>query len=202
MKKRGFTLAEVLITLTVLGILIAITIPVINQLTPNKQKIMFKKAYEVCERVVEELINEEGLYPDDTLGFIYTTDAVTYNGSLYSGTTKFCELFAEKLNISGASSCGASGFDFTTNDGIIWDMPTGNFTTGGSQTIIIDVSGGTTETQTRKNPNCRCTNPPTCTGCSENADQFQIYIWNDGRVTVDDTAKEAEYLNSTVINNN
>ena len=39
MKKTGFTLAELLITLVVIGIISAITLPAINKLMPDKNKI-------------------------------------------------------------------------------------------------------------------------------------------------------------------
>ena len=65
MKKyfNAFTLAEVMITLVVLGIMAAILMPVVKNLYPDKQMVMFRKAYYVAERMVYELVNDEDFYP-------------------------------------------------------------------------------------------------------------------------------------------
>ena len=100
-KKRAFTLGEVLVTLMIVGVIAALIIPIIKNAQPDKQKLMFKKAYTNVERVVTELVNDDDLYPDvgDYMGFD-NTNAVTVNGISYSGNTKFCNLFAMKNIIS------------------------------------------------------------------------------------------------------
>ena len=42
--KKAFTLAEVLITLTIIGIVMAISLPVLNNSQPDKDKILYQKA--------------------------------------------------------------------------------------------------------------------------------------------------------------
>lgn len=184
----GFTLSEVLVSVLVLGSIILIILPIIIKLVPNKSKIMFEKAYYTAENTISDMINDNGLYPYDTdnPGFVNTT-VVTVDGVVYSvPTTKFCQAFASKSDLSGTADCTKT-FNFTTNDGIVWALPTGTFSTGSSQLITVDVVGGTTDTS-KNNPNCTY-DASTCT----NPDQFNLYVYNDGKLVVTG-AKEMEYL--------
>ena len=61
--KFGFTLAEVMVCLAIISVLATILIPTLGQFKPNKTKTMFKKAYQVSERVIYELVNDNELYP-------------------------------------------------------------------------------------------------------------------------------------------
>ena len=47
MKKFGFTLAEVIVTLGIIGLLAAITAPLLGSLTPDQNKIKVLKAYKI-----------------------------------------------------------------------------------------------------------------------------------------------------------
>ena len=67
MKKfKGFTMAELMIALVVLGVLVAVVTPAIMKTRPDKNKMMIKKAYYVVEGIVTNLINNPALYPDNT----------------------------------------------------------------------------------------------------------------------------------------
>lgn len=193
MAKKGFTLSEVMITMTIIGVLAITLMPILNNLRPNKSQIMFKKAYYTLENTVSLLLNDEALYPqDDTLVGLRNTATAFDNGHTYNvPTTKFCELFASKVNLAGSANCAAGGFEFTTNDGIVWNLPTATFGDGTtSQVITVDVFGGTTNTS-HNNPNC-IYNASTCT----HPDQFNIFIVNDGTLKVTGDA-EKEYLGNT-----
>lgn len=185
--KKGFTLSEIMITVLLMGILAMFLSPVITKLIPNKNKFMFKKAYMVTENAIDELINDDGLYPDNSTdpGFMNTA-TTSINGVSYGGVTKFCQAFASKVNLSGTADCSAE-YNFTTNDGIVWSLPKAAFDTTGAQIISVDVSGGTQNTSS-SNPNCAydisiCTNP----------DIFHLNVYNDGKINITGT-KEMEYL--------
>lgn len=205
---KAFTLAEVMITMAVLGILASILLPAVSKVRPNENKSLFKKAYYVAERMVSELVNDEDLYPlnEDMAGLDNISEA-WYDGKCYglpddqdppcsngsNGSDKFCKLFAAKVNtINDDVNCVAGSREptnsnvpsFITTDGIYWYMPYTDFDT--TKAIIVDVNGD-------KKPNCRCTTD-TCNGCV-NPDQFQIWIEPSGRMYVDGT-KEKEYLSS------
>ena len=98
-KKFGFTMAEMMVALAVMSVIATMLIPAIMQVRPDKPKTLFKKAYYISERIVSELINDEDLYPtvDDKEGFD-NTDQVAIGGKTYEGNSKFCELFANKVN--------------------------------------------------------------------------------------------------------
>ena len=159
--KSGFTLAEVMITVGIIGIIAAVTIPALINTMPNQELIMFKKAYYNTSRIVAELINDDDLYPDienednpDIVGFAITNfveqlgldSEARYQGQDYEGTEKFCGLFAAKLNASQINCADSGSFsadnvqgNFTTTDGIAWAMPVADFQA--LEYIIVDVNG-------------------------------------------------------------
>ena len=153
--KRAFTLAEMLITMCIVGVLAVIVLPVLNNVFPNQEKMMFKKAYYLTEKVVSELVNDEDLYPeienDQQKPYLGNTVEVTYKGNKYSGDTKFCELFAARVNTASDIDCSshsfsnnsvASSYTFKTSDGIVWDLPISSFSSETSPAVIqIDVNG-------------------------------------------------------------
>ena len=97
-------MAEMLICLGLIAALAAILIPSLGQFKPDRNKMMFKKAYLLTERIVYELVNDEDLYKSGTgvVGFD-NVDEVTYNGVTFGGKDKFCRLFADndRLRIRG-----------------------------------------------------------------------------------------------------
>ncbi len=186
--KYAFTLSEVLITLVLVGIIASILLPALIQNKPDKNKVLFKKAYTTVENIVTELVNDDRLYPlaNGTEGLDNTT-SVTVNDTSYSGNTKFCKLFALKLNTietDDAIQCGADNVAFTTSDSIQWYMPETAFAADAK--IKVDVNGS-------KEPNCEYNT----TSCDE-PDQFAIYVSPDGSVGVKGV-KEKEYLRSSEV---
>lgn len=195
--RNGFTLAEVLVTLTILGVIAAILIPAITKTTPNSQKVMFKKAYNILEQAVDFLINDDILYPNETgqSGFNYATDTTGDSTT----NNKFCYHLAQKLDVLGAIACPntttATITKFaTTAEGIDWYIFPGAATAAGqfpltgnvyTTRIVVDVNGS-------KLPNClsdsNCATikpvPPdpvhTC-GCAA-PDTFIIGIRFDGKI--------------------
>lgn len=52
--KKAFTLSEALVTLAIIGVLAAILIPVVNNVKPDKDKILYKKALYTLTNAVSE----------------------------------------------------------------------------------------------------------------------------------------------------
>lgn len=145
MFKKGFTLAETMITLGILGVLAAILIPAVMKLSPDNNRVMFKKAYYTLERAITYMINNDANYPASVT---YTAaDSVIYlkgfNNTTQSSndTNKFCYFLADMMNIIGNYTCPALGENgdtvlgsFQTSDGIKWGIytPVSDTTNNGS----------------------------------------------------------------------
>ena len=54
MKKNGFTLAELLIAIGIIGIVAAVTAPQLNKLLPDENKSKVLKAYKALNDINEE----------------------------------------------------------------------------------------------------------------------------------------------------
>ena len=65
MKKKAFTLAEALIALMIIGVIVALLLRTLNRVTPNKEKVMYLKAYHTLEQVVSDVINDPSKYDQE-----------------------------------------------------------------------------------------------------------------------------------------
>lgn len=131
--KFGFTLSEVLISLTILGVIGAVLIPSVTSMVPDKNKVILKKAYAVLEQDIYTLINDDVNYP---YAQTYTMSSVLYHrgfnyvdATTNGSTNKFCYLLSDNLNTVGAVTCpdnntkpSLSNTSFTTSDGILWKI--------------------------------------------------------------------------------
>lgn len=210
-KKSAFTVGEVLVTMAIVGVIAAMILPSIKQTQPDRQKLLFKKAYNNIERVVTELINDDYFYPealkeDGTRyqGFDLThagdpeapTVIISGQTKTFSGNTKFCELVALKLNTISTEAAdihcpgtpgGGGTFgtpSFITNEGIAYFIPSSDF--ANDVTITIDTNG-------EKVPNCKsgennCKTP----------DIYEIIVSPDGGIHVEGEIEKA-FLRSTSV---
>ena len=135
--KKGFTLAELLITLVVLGVIMAITIPLLNYSKPNKDETTYKKGlYNIQAGMIEAMQVPEA----------YASEEGWANPELDNAS--LCEALADALNTVGVINCNnKSTYDnpnFTTSDGIkFWGIEGINFEGTGykdvkAKTIYID----------------------------------------------------------------
>lgn len=104
-KSLGFTLAEVIITIGIVGIIAAITLPIIISQLPDRDENMHKKATQMVEDIVAQMANDEIMYPKNrefTKQGFKNVDPIVLEGTgndnhTYEGDTKFCELFTHKF---------------------------------------------------------------------------------------------------------
>jgi len=62
MKKKGFTLAEVLIAVGIIGVMSAIMASAFNQAKPDKTKMMYLKAYDSLSEAISIMANDSTLF--------------------------------------------------------------------------------------------------------------------------------------------
>ena len=198
-KKRGFTIAEMLVTIGIISFLAVILIPALEKTKPNQEHLMFRKAYYLITNIVSEIVNDPDLYPepeDDENFYLSNTVEVNYHDETYGGNTKFCEIFSSKLNTIITPDCSEKVFvdkttpeyQFKTTDNIAWILPISNFDDKEEKyPIYIDTNG-------EKAPNCTfhdededfCKRP----------DRFTVYLKRNGKILIEGT-KEKKYLESS-----
>ena len=171
---KGFSLAEVLIVVACVIVIALLCLQVLKKIIPDREARMFKKAYNLTARLVPSMVHDEDLYPEvdgkNAPQFFGNTEWVIYEGKKYEGPTKFCGLFAAKLNVVSSVSCSANASldgkaTLTTNDGVVWVLPVTEFKDLKTPGIIqIDTNGA-------KKPN------------KEGYDRYKIYVYQDGTVS-------------------
>jgi len=188
--KKAFTLAETVIVLAVIGVIATLLLRGLQDTQPDREKIMFKKAYQITERTVGEIVNDEAIYPyhSDKIGF-YNKEKAYVEGTdtFFEGDEKFCQFFARKVNTYAPALWDDANKQctFETTDGISWIVPS-NFDNTVSPkisqvTLTVDINGN-------KFPNTKDSNDP-------HRDIFDIIVEFDGRVYVTGE-KEIEFLKS------
>ena len=216
--KKGFTLAEMLIVFLVMGVILTLMLTSVK-LFPDKNKALFKKAFQVVSRITYEMINDESLYPvneendgfDNTCQVMFLGDTFGSNesGNNTAKKQKFCNLFIRMVNttssIDPTKVCqsqtdlrnevgipsGNSSFtpSVTTADGIEFYLPITNF---------IDNSNPNDPKPKNANIYVDINNiaKPNCfydkNKCKE-PDRFTIILTPDGRIFTKGV-KEREYL--------
>lgn len=202
MIKKGFTVVEIAIVLVMIAALSMILIPTLTKSNPNKEHLMFRKAYNLVTSLVYDLVNDEELYPEPTtpgrpgqLFNLGNTSRVEEDGIEYEGDTKFCNLMVTRMNTLSVSAtpCVEKQFingqipdsQFATSDGMEWILPITSFDNANANhlySIQIDVNGN-------KAPNCFYVDENNCA----KPDRFTIKIRRDGKIFVDGV-KEIQYL--------
>ena len=128
--KKGFTLAEVLVTLGILGVVAAITLPtLINKYQEKRTVTQLKKTYSALSQAYQRMEQEYG-----TIDTWLNGKIIDENGTTISDPND-PELFIERLSkymkvvkiCKGGENCvGKKAYDLSgkqTNDGTSWGDP-------------------------------------------------------------------------------
>lgn len=116
MKSKGYTLAEVLITLAVIGVIAAVVAPLINKYRPDTTKIMYLKTYDAVVESIDFLAKSNDFYPlilkndDGTLydfsnNPLYNTSVVKLSDATFGGKNKLCATLAYVLSSNKSAEC-------------------------------------------------------------------------------------------------
>ncbi len=107
--KKAFTLAEVMIVLTVIGILTAILLPNAIRSTPDENVMKFKKANNTLAQVIGELVSNEKYYFEGDL-------RRKPNGDFITDEAYFCKTIANLISTKSVN-CASYGTAKSYADG-------------------------------------------------------------------------------------
>ena len=190
MKKQGFTLAEILITLGIIGIVAAITLPGLNNsVSSRKVGPALAKAINNLENANRTALVKQNRRTIEDLDVTYSKDDLNLSSDdVKSYLNRIARYLQGELMLDGSDIREAK---FLSKDGISYEMYSkegSNLLTSGKQadlprskyhgkyfTVLIDVNG-------KSQPN------------KPGEDQFLVYVDNFGIVIPAGGLEAAEYL--------
>ena len=196
--KKGFTLAETLLTIMIIGVLMALMLRTIIRVNPDKDKILFIKAYHAVETAVSNIINDstkynqtylseedrtsgeydlhhdfrDAPYPEATVNYISGGTQKTKTN--ISRAAAVCYFMVDQLNTLGDVNCD-SNTGITVGDSKVIGA---NFRT--SNGVCFDNWYGVTaagQVDGVIDPNCE--------GASSG---YVVRVFKDGKITVPSTS--------------
>ncbi|MCD7879303.1 MAG: type II secretion system GspH family protein [Candidatus Gastranaerophilales bacterium] len=131
-KYKAFTLAEALVTMAIIGVIAAISLPLLSKSRPDKDAIMYKKAVSTLKYAMTEIQTLENNNGSDYFNYLKT-----------NGTPNYCEKLAAVIKTSGGSDCSSAGTadnpNFQAADGIKYYFTGDNITkTSGSIHVYFE----------------------------------------------------------------
>ena len=144
LKQKAFTLAETLITLSIIGVVAAITIPNLTHDSKNREHVArLKKAYTVISNAVQMIPATAGCGDDYVCsGFVETRTADNGQGQSYYFTNEAIDILAEQIKGKLHEDCSEilprySGKCISTEDGMVIYGMGGNY----HSIIAVDTNG-------------------------------------------------------------
>lgn len=208
MKKYGYTLAEALIAMTIIGVIAAVMLPMMNRFKPDTNKILFLKTYDAIVEITQSIASATDIYPILN-GNINFESAPFKNMMRYTdnddgpheGPSKYCTLLSYFMGTTIPHACIQDNQfrelpvanerpAFITRNNVHFWVYTFNVNNPGYRTnIYIDLNG-------RDNgPNCTgeiANELPAGEVCSR-PDSFMFAVQADGKVYVNSRLGQ-EYL--------
>ena len=197
MKKRAFTLTELLIALAVIGILVAIVFPFVRQAMPNSETVMAKRAFFATQNAVSSVINNYDCYPDKSklldasqvrTGFGDGAGTARCGKWPQSSTDdagqKFITMLTDQLDLDGDVTETSLGATFGTKDGMNWEIShVNNFRSNNNDknvfaVISVDVNGP------NRGPNCGQYSEIACSSNRQDYDKFSMRVFEDGKLQI------------------
>ena len=123
-KRKGFTLAETIITVIIIGILAAITVPILNKAKADKDTMIYRKGLYSFQRGLQKFM--EGPEYEALLQEKREKGEKVIESDYLANFTKteICQAIAAQLNTKGKIDCSlGSNPSYVTTDGIkFWGL--------------------------------------------------------------------------------
>lgn len=144
MKKRGFTLMEVIVAVGIIGVVAAIATPLLNNLIPDREKIAVLKAYKTICDINAEIQEDRAIWQN--------TPIANAGGWRHLINGNYPEVVIEQFDIvNGSRQPSARGLRFNTNDGHTWTVEDPD---PGYGTIVVDLNDEKRNHCTYNSNNC------------------------------------------------
>jgi len=192
-KNKGFTLAEVLISIGIVGVIAMFFLPTASKFRPDINKIMYLKTYDNLREIIQVIASNKEAYPlinlrtgvvHDVYPLFNVYAIYKHDGLEWVGPSKICNMLAEGLNIKEGIICTdeyniAQEPDFKksfeTVDGVHFMVQTSKKRYNYKTDIFIDVNGN-------NEPNCFATN----VSCKK-PDRFKFLLSADANLIAADS---------------
>ena len=191
MKKNAFTLAEILIALSIIGVISAITLSSIHQIMPDKDKGVVLKVFQTLNEVNRNVLGNPSLYMfnSDCPAHIMMCNAKPVDGEhendKYQGINKYPSLLMDNLTLSDSAPTPSGGScSFTTSDGLVWSVASDS---NNGYDIIIDTGNDKRQD---------CTYSSSC----KNPRKFKFNVNSDGVTKAVDNLSKAYLMNPNDLN--
>ena len=110
--KSGFTLAETLITMLILGIILVLILPSLVSTKPSESKLLYKKTFFTISEAMMAVVNNSDYYD-------ITQDEVLKHPEEYDNNEEnFCQYLTSYLNTVGTINCSNDSNNFRLANGV------------------------------------------------------------------------------------
>ncbi len=209
MRKFAFTIMEILLAMSIIGIMAAATINSMGKMSANKVKVGFQNCYRHMVKTINSIVSDETMFPRVTnSSHVYDLDtgrnliyplckAVSMNES--TGVTTedpylFLREFMKATNVVDSSDI-SGGWKFIAKNGSYWSIKYQQCTTtsqyfqnhldsnSADYIITFDVNG--IDEGTNCPYNYKVNDNPSCSNC-KNPDTFRFGLMSDNRLVPDE----------------
>ena len=147
MRKKGYTLSEVLIAVTIIGIVAATILPLVNRIKPDDTKIKYLQTYDAINKVITDLVNNRSYFPVYNNGDRYrrvfvdrpfaNTEGITLADGrpIQGGRGKICRLLHAVMGNEQDNNCTNNTYrtvNMSNNSNF-----TQSFTTKNGMTMVV-----------------------------------------------------------------